>query len=394
MKIDSVFEHVDEEKLVNIIADLIRIPSHSDIPGQEGKIVEFVNDLLLEWGLDATLQKVADERFNIIVKMKGHKGGQSLALNGHLDTVPPGEGMKQPYRPVVENGCLYGRGSCDMKGAVGAMLYTLYLLKKCEVLLGGDLYFTAVVGEETGGTGTRSLIQSGFRPDYAVVGEPTGLDLVISHKGVLQLEIKIRGKAAHASMPEHGVSAISAVSNFIQRLEKDLVPQLHQRIQEHVGAATLSFGVIQGGVKVNTVADCCSLQIDRRWVESETQAQIISEIEAILHEVCDKDPALKAEVISLMPADGYFGPFAISEDHRLIRFAKQAMSIVEKSPRISGMQCWSDAATFMKAGIPTVLLGPGSLAQAHTNDEFVKLNQLVDATKCYLALTRVICGWR
>ncbi|UCE50873.1 MAG: M20 family metallopeptidase [Desulfobacterales bacterium] len=394
MDIDYVCERIDEEKLVNIIADLIRIPSHSDVPGQEGEIVGFVNDLLLEWGIDATLQKVAEDRFNIIVKMKGYNGGQSLALNGHLDTVPPGEGMKQPYHPVVENGCLYGRGSCDMKGAVGAMLYTLYLLKKCEVRLGGDLYFTAVVGEETGGTGTRSLIRRGFRSDYAVVGEPTGLDLVISHKGVLQLEIKIRGKAAHASMPECGVSAIRAVSDFIQRLEKDLVPRLHQRIQKHVGAATLNFGVIQGGVKVNTVADCCSLQIDRRWVESETQAQIISEIEAILHEVCNKNPALKPEVISLIPSDGYFGPFAISEDHRLIRFAKQAMNMVEKSPRIAGMQCWSDAATLMKAGIPTVLLGPGSLAQAHTNDEFVELNQLVDAAKCYLALTSVICGWR
>jgi acetylornithine deacetylase/succinyl-diaminopimelate desuccinylase-like protein len=195
-------------------------------------------------------------------------------------------------------------------------------------------------------------------------------------------------------MPEHGVNAISAVANFIQRLEKDLVPQLQQRIQKHVGAATLSFGVIQGGVKVNTVADCCSLQIDRRWVESETQAQIISEIEAILRTVCDKDPALKAEVISLIPADGYFGPFAISEDHRLIGYAEQAMNLAGKPPRISGMQCWTDAATFMKAGIPAVLLGPGSLAQAHTNNEFVEINQLVDAAKCYLSLTEVICGWR
>lgn len=394
MDIDDVFKRIDEEKLVGIIADLIRIPSHSDTPGQEGKIVAFVNDLIRDWGFDATLKKVAKERANIIVKLKGCGGGQSLALNGHLDTVPPGQGMKQPYRPVVENGRLYGRGSCDMKGAVGAMLYTLYLLKKCEVRFDGDLYFTAVVGEETGGIGTRSLIDNGFRSDYAVVGEPTGLDLVISHKGVLQLEIIIRGKAAHASMPERGVSAISAVANFIQRLEKDLVPRLQQRIQKHVGAATLSFGVIRGGIKANTVADCCSLQIDRRWVEGETQAQIISEIEAILHEVCDKDPGLKAEMILLNPIDGYFGPFAISEDHRLIGYAEQAMTLAEKLPRISGMQCWSDAATLMKAKIPTVLLGPGSLAQAHTNNEFVEINQLVDAARCYLALTSVICGWR
>jgi acetylornithine deacetylase/succinyl-diaminopimelate desuccinylase-like protein len=102
MDIDYICERIDEEKLVNIIADLIRIPSHSDVSGQEGEIVGFVNDLLLEWGIEATLQKIADERFNIVVKLKGYKGGQSLALNGHLDTVPPGEGMKQPYHPVVK----------------------------------------------------------------------------------------------------------------------------------------------------------------------------------------------------------------------------------------------------------------------------------------------------
>jgi acetylornithine deacetylase/succinyl-diaminopimelate desuccinylase len=281
-----------------------------------------------------------------------------------------------------------------MKGAVAGMIYTLYLLKTCNIGLGGDLYFTGVVGEETGGIGTRFLMKRGPRPDFAVVGEPTSLNLVTSHKGVEQLEIRIRGRAAHASMPERGVNAIDAASEFIQRLDKELIPEVRKRSQEQVGTATLNVGVIQGGEKVNMVADFCRLQIDRRWVRTESQDQVVSEIEEILHRVCEKDPALSAELVSLHPVDGYFGPFAIPEDHELIIRAKEALNLVGLSPKISGMQGWTDAATFMHAGIPAVLLGPGSVAQAHTNNEYVEVSQLVEATKCYLALTRTICGWR
>jgi len=394
MEIEKVFESLEEEKLFNLVEDLIRVPSHSDTPGQEREISRFVEDLLRSWGVDVTLQKVEDDRCNVIAKMEGHNVGKSLALNGHLDTVPPGQAMKDPYRPVIENGCLHGRGASDMKGAVGAMIYTLYLLKRCRINLGGDLYFTGVVGEETGGTGTRFLVRNGFRSDFAVVGEPTNLDLVTSHKGVTRLEIRVRGKAAHASMPERGANAINAVSDFIQRVEKELIPELHKRSQEQVGTATLTFGVIQGGTKGNMVADSCRLQIDRRWVKTEVLTQVVSEIEDILHKVCEKDPALSGEIISLHPSDAYFGPFAIPENHELVRTAKQAMNLVGISPKISGMPCWSDAATLMNAGIPTILLGPGSLDQAHTDDECVELDQLINATKCYLALIKTICGWR
>lgn len=393
MKIEKVFAQIDEEKLFCIVNDLIRIPSHSGTPGQEREVSRFVEDLLRRWGFEVILQEVQDSRSNVIAKAGGHDEGKSLALNGHLDTVPPGRDMKDPYRPEIKDGRLHGRGSCDMKGAVAAMMYTLYLLKECDIGLRGDLYFTSVVGEETGGIGTRFLVRDGFRPDFAVVGEPTNLNLVTSHKGVEQIEIRVRGRAAHASMPDHGVNAIAAVSDFIQRLEKELVPELRKRSQEQVGPATLSFGVIQGGEKVNMVPDFCSLQIDRRWVKTERLPQVVSEVESILERVCEKDPALSAELVSLHPADGYFGPFAISENHELITFAKQALNLAGRPSKICGMQGWTDAATFMHAGIPAALLGPGSVAQAHTSGEYVELSQLVDATKCYLALTKTICGW-
>jgi acetylornithine deacetylase/succinyl-diaminopimelate desuccinylase len=394
MKIEEVFESVDEDMLLSITKDLIQIPSHSGTPGQEREISRFVEGLFQGWGLDVMLQEVQDGRSNVLAKIGGSRGGKNLALNGHLDTVPPGRDMTDPYRTVIQEGRLFGRGSADMKGAVAAMIYTLHLLKSCQMRLMGDLHFTGVVGEESGGTGTRFLTKSGFKPDCAVVGEPTNLDLVTSHKGVEQLEVRIRGRAAHGSMPDRGVNAISAASEFIQRLEKELIPQFQTRSQEQVGTATLNVGVIQGGDKVNMVADFCSVQIDRRWVKTEELGQVVSEIEDAVREVCKKDPGLKAEVVSLHPRDGYFGPFAISKDHELITRAKEALKLADVPPRISGMQGWTDAATLMHAGIPAVLLGPGDVAQAHTTGEYLEISQLVTATKCYLALTKTICGWK
>jgi acetylornithine deacetylase/succinyl-diaminopimelate desuccinylase len=394
MKIEEVFQCIDEERLFGLACDLVRIPSHSGTPGQEREISGFVEALLRDWGMEVTLQETESDRFNVLAKMSGENGGRSLTLNGHLDTVPPGRGMEAPFSATIREGWLHGRGSVDMKGAVAAMMYTLYLIKRCGIVLGGDLYFTGVVGEETGGMGTRFLMRGGFRSDFAIVGEPTDLNLVTSHKGVEQLEIRLKGRAAHASMPERGTNAICAMSDFVQSVKNSLIPELRKRTQRHVGSATMSFGLIQGGEKVNMVADFCRLQIDRRWVETESRDQVLAEIEAILHRICERDPALGAEVVPLHPAEGYFGPFAIPEDHELTVRAKKALTEAGMVPKISGMQGWTDAATLMHAGIPTLLLGPGSVAQAHSDDERVELRQLVEATKCYLALTKAVCGWR
>jgi acetylornithine deacetylase/succinyl-diaminopimelate desuccinylase len=135
MEIEKLFAWIDERELAKIVQDMIRIPSHSETPGQEREVSGFVEEMLGGWGYDVALQEVQDGRSNVIATAKGEKGGRSLLLNGHLDTVPPGQRMMDPYGSVIKDGRLYGRGSSDMKGAIGAMLYTLYLLKRCEIHL-------------------------------------------------------------------------------------------------------------------------------------------------------------------------------------------------------------------------------------------------------------------
>ncbi|MCD4761027.1 M20/M25/M40 family metallo-hydrolase, partial [bacterium] len=207
MKLDNIFNMINKEELLSEAENLIRIPSHLYTPGKEKEISKFIAGRFRNENFNVDLQEVEHSRYNVIVKMSGNRKGKSLALNGHLDIVPPGEDMVTPYNPTIKNGRLYGRGSADMKGAVGAMMYTLILLKKCRVILRGSVYFTGVIGEETGGTGTRFLVNSGFKPDFVIVGEPTNLNLVTSHKGVQQLSITIKGKAAHGDIPNKGVNA-------------------------------------------------------------------------------------------------------------------------------------------------------------------------------------------
>jgi len=392
VKLETLFESIEEDRLLKIIGDLISIPSHLEVAGSEKQIAEFMRDTVVEMGLHVDVQEVIDNRSNIIVKLEGDGTGRSLAFNGHLDTVPPGMKMKDPYRPVVKNGRIYGRGSCDMKGAVGAMIYTLFLLKKTGLSLKGDLYLTGVVGEETGGTGTRYLVKHGFKPDFAVVGEPTDLELVTSHKGVCHISVTVKGRSCHGSVPDQGSNAIGAVSDFIQSMKEKLVPKLEKRTQKHVGSATLNIGKIIGGTKVNMVADRCTLELDRRWVRGESLKLIASEIEDLINEVCKKDPGLQAEVKVLYPDDAYYGPLSVPEDHEIIRLVKDSLEGIGKNPEVAGMQGWTDAATLFHSGIPSVVFGPGSIRQAHTDDEWVEIGQLIEAVKCYTAIAASVCG--
>ena len=389
----ALFEKIDSGELIDLCSQLIRIPSHLDVVGQEKEISLYLQKKFREKGFQVNTQEVQEGRSNVIVCMPGDGKGKSLLLNGHLDTVPPGTAMKNPFSPEIRNGMLFGRGACDMKGAVGAMIYSMMLLERNGIRLSGDLFFTGVVGEETGGTGTRALVKNGFRADFAVVGEPTDMKLVVSHKGVANFEVSIWGKACHASIPEQGASAIVAGSEFIGKIQHQLVPRLRERVQNLVGSATINIGLVQGGTKINMVPDRCIIHIDRRWVSAEDEKQVLSELEGILKTVCETDPRLRGEVKPLLPVEGYFGPQEVPHDHEVVTFAEKALQQSGIVPQKAGMQGWTDAATLMNAGIPSIIIGPGSIEQAHTDEEFVQVSQLVDAVKVYISLAYSICGW-
>ncbi len=390
MKLNEVINLIDEEELVEMLEGLVRVPGHINYDVQEKEISIYTADILKKEKINTEMQEVEPGRFNVIGKINGKNNGKSLVLNGHLDTVPPNDSMKS-YEPKINGGKIYGLGTSDMKGAVAAMLYSLIIIKRASIELDGDLYFTGVIGEESGGTGTRFLINSGFRPDYFIVGEPTELKIVNSHKGCFLIDVIIEGKAAHASIPEKGANAIAAMGNFIYKINKEYIPELNKRIQQGVGCATLSYGIIQGGKKVNIVADKCVLQIDRRWIASEKNEQLTKEIEKFLIDVCMENKDLKFYTVEKLPPNAYFGPFYLPENNEFVSICKDAISMTGIKPSMSSLTGWTDGATILHAGIPVLILGPGSIEQAHTADEWVSLKEVTDAVKIYLSLIFKIC---
>lgn len=388
--IKNLSNGIDNNRLTGILVDLVSTPSHLNCNKQEYQISNYVLKLLKKEGIDTFLQKVEQNRFNVIARIPGNGDGKSLTLNGHLDTVPPNHQMVG-YTPKRKGDRIYGLGTSDMKGAVAAMLYSLILIKRMDIKLAGDLYFTGVVGEETGGTGTRFLMESGFKSNYFIVGEPTELKIANSHKGCYLLDVIIYGKAAHASMPEKGCSAIEAMAELITLLKQRYIPILSNRKQENVGNASINYGLIQGGNKVNIVADRCTLSLDRRWINKENMLQLKQEIEGYVKEICDLNKNLHYELVPKLPQEGYFGPFYMKEDSPIMGTIKRAYQNLKIVPEVTGMQGWTDGATIAHHGFPTLIIGPGSMSRAHSAEEFITGTEVEQALKVYLSIICETC---
>jgi acetylornithine deacetylase/succinyl-diaminopimelate desuccinylase len=380
---------LDVDELVAAASALIAVPSHHDVPGRETECARRLANILDEWHLHPTLVPVADGRPNVIVRLPG-RGGPTLLLTGHLDTVPAYDMDRPAFQHVVEGGRLWGRGGVDMKGAVACMALALKLLRDLDAPLPGDLILAAVVGEEDQSEGTEHLIRHGPRADRAVVGEPTGLDIHAGHRGLEWLEFEFTGRSTHAGTPERGVNAIRMAARFIERVEFELVPRLARRRHPLTGAAIMNWGVIQGGTQPSMVAERCVLQLDRRLVPGETAAQVMAEYQAVLDELAAEDPGFRARMSRV--ADNMLsmdhGPLEIALDHPLVTGLQAVLAELTGRPaRIGAFGGWTDGALLSNFGhIPSVVFGPGDLSVAHSRAEFVPVDELRLATLAYALL--------
>src|SRR3989339_749430 len=227
--LDRVRRSVKKAEIEGLVKSLVRIPSHSQVPAREKEVAEFLKEYLEDEGIEVKLRQVEKDRPNVVAVVKGSGDGKSLMLNGHTDTVPPYEMDIPPFVPKVDGGKLYGRGSLDMKGGLGAMAMTLIALDRAKVVLEGGLYLAAVVGEEERSEGTEDIVLRGPKADMAIVGEPTDLEIQPSHRGLEWFDIHFYGKAAHGGQADRGVNAISMASKFVNLLETDLLPKLRAK---------------------------------------------------------------------------------------------------------------------------------------------------------------------
>jgi acetylornithine deacetylase len=238
--------------------------------------------------------------------------------------------------------------------------------------------FTA--GEEFGHVGVKHLIASGFRCDAAVVGEPTGLDVVSAHKGILRWKMVTTGRAAHSSNPEEGCNAILKMAAVVRALEEKLIPQLRERRHPLLGPPTLSVGRIEGGLQVNVVPDRCVVEVDRRLLPGETWATVRDELEEVLAPLRTADPDLQ---LLIQEPYQHLVSLETPGDAPIVRLAREAVRRIDGEHPVRAVAFGTDAAELSAAGIPSVVFGPGNIGQAHTSDEYVEIRQVVKAAAIY-----------
>ena len=393
---DEVGRRIRKSEIETLVKRLVSIPSHCEEPSREAEVAEFLNEFLSDEGVSSRLRKVDRGRPNVVATVKGTTGrGKTLMLNGHTDTVPPYDMDMKPFAPKVKSGKLYGRGSLDMKGGLGAMAIALVAIEHAKVRLQGDLLLTAVVGEEGRSEGMEDVVLRGPKADLAIVGEPTSLEIQPSHRGLEWLEVHMKGKAAHGGQADRGVNAIAMAARFINELEEGLLPKLAARSSRHTLPPTLNIGVIAGGQQPSSVADHCVIRIDRRWTPEESLEQVFQEIYDAFDIVKADFPDFKAKLkrdMSNMKTMTHV-PNVVSRSSPLVKALQRTVRAhTGKNAKLSSFWGWTDAALLTHfAKTPTVVFGPGG-AGAHARVEYVNTGDLVTCANVYASTALKICG--
>ncbi len=375
---------VDPVRMTTLLVALVGADS-ANPPGAEAAVVAVLVEHLARHGLHLMVHEVLPGRPNLSVSV-GPAGGPTLLLNAHSDTMPAGAGWStDPFQARIVDGWLYGRGACDAKGGLAAMVEAMIVLAGRG--LQGRVILDVVIDEEGGAAGTRAVVAGGRRADWAIVAEPTDLTVARLSNGQLGVEVVLRGQAAHGSTPDDGLNAIGAAAQLI-----GLIEAAHADLRSHsrpfLGPATYNVGTIRGGVHASIVAAECRLEIDRRVLPGSTLDAALTDIESLLAEVRASRPGL--EIVST--ATLAIPPVNVPASSPVCRALVEALELAGAAPVMGGLRATSDAAWLDAAGIPAVVFGPGSLAHAHRPDERVAIADVLTAARVIAAAAMDLVG--
>lgn len=377
------------EVVVRILADLVAIESVNPyFPGGErGEIAvsAYVAEFCAGLGLAVDRQEILPDRPNVLAELEVPGATRTLLFDSHMDTVSLDQMGQAGLRPEIDRGRLTGRGACDDKASLAAMLAAMAELARQPAGLRADVLLLASVDEEYLMRGARGFAHSGRQIDGAIVGEPTGLEIVVAHKGFVRWQLHTVGKAAHSSNPHLGDNAVYQMAELIHLVRPEVDRLLAGRSHPLVGAATWSIGKISGGTSVNIVPERCTVEIDRRLLPGESGAVALTEFDNVIAHVRQRRPDLHVE------RDTPFGDIAgldTSPEAPVVRAMESAARSTRGTARLAGVSYGTNASRFAEVGIECVVCGPGDIRQAHTADEYVSLDQLAEAVRLYVAAAR------
>ena len=372
-------------ELVELHAAMVQLPSVNPCGREpagphegEARMAPFVHEWLANRGIDCWRQEVLPGRDNVVARVEGREE-PPIVFEAHLDTVAA-EGMTvPPFEGLIEDGRLYGRGACDVKGGLAAMMMALARVAQGEPPP-RTVVLVAAADEEYLHGGARRFLEDSGPVEAAVIGEPTRLRVIIAHKGALRVRVITHGVSAHSSNPEQGTNAVYRMARVVTALE-DFAQSLSER-EPHplVGGPTLSVGTIRGGAAVNVVPERCEIMVDRRLIPGETPAQALDDIaEAIGGVLADGD-----EVMPTLE-DWAVETEAVAD---IVALARRGVREVTGDDLVEGVAYCTDGCDFAERGVPLVVLGPGDIAQAHTADEWIELRQVELAADIYERIMR------
>lgn len=378
--------------LIELLSALVACPSVNATdcetiapPFGEERLAHLLASRLRAMGACVTLCEVAPGRPNLVALFPGKDRSRSLMLEAHSDVVPVTGMTIAPFDPRVENGRLYGRGACDTKGPMAAMIEAIRTVLDQDGAPPTDLYFVSACDEEHGARGVQKLLADGFRADAAIVGEPTELTITHMHKGSVRWRLTTRGKAAHSSRPETGVNAIAHMAEAVCRINGPLVARLAGKCHAQLGHPTLSVGLIHGGTQVNIVPAECFIEIDRRTLPDADRVELAREL---VHEMQLLGQNIPHFNFALEEIE-YYPPLERGKDSLIARVVAAACEQRLGKAEFTVAGYGTDGGFLDAAGIPSLIFGPGSLAQAHQAVEFIELAQLAQAVDVYADCIRL-----
>ncbi|TYB46352.1 M20 family metallopeptidase [Actinomadura chibensis] len=367
-------EYVSTERVVETTRALVRCDSQNP-PGREAAVAATATALLAERGCAVELFEPEPGRPSVLGRYAADSapGAPTLLVNGHLDVVPVAVDAwtRPPFDAVREGDRLYGRGAADMKGGIAAALEGLSACRDAGVPVPSRLLFHLVADEETGGRhGTEALVDAGLvDADACLIPEPTGLRASIAERGSVQVRVRVRGAAGHGSEPGAGRSAIADAAAMITALHGTAY---HERPHPLLGSPSGNVALIDGGVAANVIAPHCAFVIDRRTLPGESAADVLAGLRTRIDAAC---PGADYEMEALVEVEAS----ELRADHPFARFVAASANTVP-----TGLSLGTDGRFLRnRLGIPTVVYGPGAIAQAHTADEWVSVAELTAAARAF-----------
>ncbi len=415
-------------ELVGLVSDLVAFDTTArnvgDPPRQEAELQRYLQGRLEALSAETDLWEpeptgtgnrvVPDEldfagRPQLAARLRGAGGGRSLLLNGHIDAVsaePLDQWTSHPHRPELRDGYLYGRGSCDMKGGIGGMLFALEALGRLGVRLAGDVVFCTDTDEESSGAGAYACAARGVRADAGLCAEPTGFDVWVACRGGVNPVVRTIGRTGHAEMhhpdwrhggPVNAIEKMNVVLDAMRELREEWRHRPEHR-HPYLHVPDILPTVIKGGEWMVTYPSSCEAVLSVQYMpgrvdEDGTGQAVFDEVEAYVNgAVAARDDWLAEHPPTWeWPCD--IVPAEVPDDHPIVGETLAVGAALGRPGRISGLDSWHDAAVFTRvAGTPTVSFGPGDLARAHTIDECVPVNDLVDHAAAVALMLLRWCG--